>query len=275
MKFKPYDVMDIAVYVINKTIDKGKPVNEPTLQNLLKQVQLTFVNLKGVKCFNGGEGLIDDEVKILEVFEAFNKYTKRTIPYQESYKTLVVDGDLEVSYQTNYYCELVIREEDKKLIDRDIDKYIQKDNKKEVNLIEKLDIIKQSDLTTVREDRVNIKNLIRHKHLYEALVCIKQYTMKDVTMRIPFTRIKISSEVNLDIYNETKVSIVISYSGETVLRYSIYSDGYIGYQQITSYHITEEKEAEVIRKVSKYTDKNPEAFIQHIGNRLDKIIDKI
>ena len=144
-----------------------------------------------------------------------------------------------------------------------------------VNLIEKLDIIKQSKLTTVREDRVNIKNLIRHKHLYEALVCIKQYTMKDVTMRIPFTRIKISSEVNLDIYSETKVYIVISYSGETVLRYSIYPDGCIDYQQITSYHITEEKEAEVIRKVSKYTDKNPEAFIQHVGNRLDKIIDKI
>lgn len=275
MKYKPYDVMDIAVYVINKTIDKGKPVNEPTLQTLLKQIQLTFVNLRGVKCFNGSESSLDGEVKNFEVYEAFNKYTKRTIPYQESYKTLVVDGDLGVCYKTNYYCELEIREEDKKLIDRDIDKYIQKDNKKEVNLIEKLDTIKQSELTTVREDRVNIKNLFRHKHLYEALVCIKQYTMKDVTMRIPFTRIKISSEVRLDIYSETKVYIIISYSGETVLRYSIYPDGCIGYQQITSYRLAEEKEAEVIRKVSKYTDKNPEAFIQHIGNRLDKIIDKI
>ncbi len=272
MKFRPYDVMDIAVYVINKTIDKGKPVNEPTLQTLLKQIQLTFINLRGVKCFNGGESLIDGEVKNFEVYEAFNKYTKKTIPYQESCKTLKVLG---VSYKLNYYYEHKIREEDKKLIDRDIDKYIQKDNKKEVNLIEKLDIIKQSELTTVREDRVNIKNLFRHKHLYEALVCIKQYTMKDVTMRIPFTRIKISSEVRLDIHNKTEVYIFISYSGETVLRYSIYPDGYIGYQQITSYHITEEKEAEVIRKVSKYTDKNPEAFIQHIGNRLDKIIDKI
>ena len=139
------------------------------------------------------------------------------------------------------------------------------------NLIEKIDTIKQSELTTVRDDRVNIKNLIKHKHLYEALLCIKQYTMKDVTMRIPFTRIKISSEVRLDIYSEAEVYVTISYSGVTVLRYSIYPDGYISYQQINSYYLTEEKEAEVIRKVSKYTDRNPEAFIQNIDTQLNKI----
>lgn len=126
MKFRPYYVMDIAVYVINKTIDKGKPVNEPTLQTLLKQIQLTFVNLKGVKCFNSSEYSNNEEVKIFEVYEAFNKYTKRTIPYQDRYKTLVVAWNLEVRYKTNYYYKLELREEDKKLIDANIDNYIQK-----------------------------------------------------------------------------------------------------------------------------------------------------
>lgn len=287
MKFRPYDVMDIAIYVINKTIDKGKPVNEPTLQNLLKQIQLTFVNLRGVKCFIGSEVLIDDEVKILEVYEASNKYTKRTIPYQESYKTLVVDGDLEVSYQTNYYCELKIREEDKKLIDINIDNYIQKDNKKGVNLKEKLDTIKQNSITTLEEDKENIKKLFDNEYLYESLLFIKQHTMKDVVMRIPFTRIKIVTEVNIQRIHSSivEISIYIKHSGTTIIKYY---DTYIYKRDVDeqlkqphslkTIHLdsdNQDKKAKIIKKVSNFANKNPNAFAYHVSLELDKIINKL
>lgn len=129
MIYRPYYVMEIAVYVINETIEKGNPINEATLQELLKQINKTFIRDKGIKCFNGSTILIDGEEMIPDIYDSFNRYTKRTIPYQDRYRTLVVDWDLTIRYEVRFYYNLELREEDKKIIDTIIDLYIYKQYK--------------------------------------------------------------------------------------------------------------------------------------------------
>ena len=144
-----------------------------------------------------------------------------------------------------------------------------------INLKEKLDTLKQNNLNTVHDDIENIKILFDNKYLYESLVYIKQCTMEDVHITISYIKgIKIKSEVELGYYdNEAKkVTIYVEHSGNHILSYTVYPEGYIRENRIINITTNTKKEADIIRKVSRYATKNPDRFNKAIENKLDRMI---
>lgn len=118
-----YKAMDVANYIINKSIDLEKPVSNLKLQKLLYYVQATSL-------VNGDErGMFEEDISawkygpvVEDVYHKFKMYANMPIRNKSTVRGVDVLEDLFSEKKYDPYD--VILEKDKELIDRVIFSYI-------------------------------------------------------------------------------------------------------------------------------------------------------
>lgn len=112
-----YNAMDIARYIINYSLDLGKPVSNLKLQKLLYYIQAAFLIEKDKPCFrepiyNWRHGAV-----VEEVYNNFTSYIGSNITdYQYTYNDIEIDYKLNVKRVIRCFDENKIKKEDRKII---------------------------------------------------------------------------------------------------------------------------------------------------------------
>lgn len=121
-----YNALDVAQYVINYAIEQGKPVSNLKLQKILYYIQAAFLVEKGVPCFkeqilNWRHGPV-----VKEVYDEYKDYANNEISdIQKGYYKLLLDkNNLKFVTKFEEFEQSKISEEDKKLINKVIDSYL-------------------------------------------------------------------------------------------------------------------------------------------------------
>ena len=118
-----YDVLDVCRHIINYSEKEDYGVSNLKLQKLLYFVQAYFMLEKKdhAPCFHEKIEAWDFGPVVPEAYQEWAQYGSCDIPMIESY--MVIDKDnIWNSYRVQYHDD-VIDEDDKKLIDRVIDKF--------------------------------------------------------------------------------------------------------------------------------------------------------
>lgn len=118
-----YNVLDICRHIINYSDEKDYGVSNLKLQKLLYFVQAYFMLEKKdhTPCFHEKIEAWDFGPVVPEAYQELAKYGSCDIPLIESY--MVIDRDnIWNSYRVQYHDD-IIDEDDKKLIDRVIDRF--------------------------------------------------------------------------------------------------------------------------------------------------------
>lgn len=119
-----YEALDVARYVINRSIELGYPVTNIKLQKLLYFIQKEFIKERGEGCFkepivNWRHGAV-----VEEVYDEYKKYQDVKIKSrQDSYYEIEVDEDFQFYYGLKEFNKEVIVREDRLLIDTVIEDY--------------------------------------------------------------------------------------------------------------------------------------------------------
>ena len=122
-----YDAMDIARYVINTAIDKGKPVSNLKLQKILYYIQAAFLVETGDPCFS-------DEIErwrhgpvVVDVYNQFRKFIGCDITEKQlEYEKLEYDSKFNVKSVTKKFELDKIEENDRELIKKVLDGLLHK-----------------------------------------------------------------------------------------------------------------------------------------------------
>lgn len=92
-----YNVLDVSKYIVNKSIEIDKPINNLKLQKVLYYVQAIFLTNKNKPCF------VQDIVHwrhgpvVVESYSAFRKYFNDNINSKQDINTnLIEDSDREL-----------------------------------------------------------------------------------------------------------------------------------------------------------------------------------
>lgn len=124
-----YDVLELSLYAISYCIKKGKPISNLKLQKILYYIQGAYLVYKDKPCFN--EKIVRGSFYgpyIQEVNSEFRSYSYKNITEEQSFDRIAYDKVLnklcieKVTLKENY-----LKEEDKILIDKVIDSYINVD----------------------------------------------------------------------------------------------------------------------------------------------------
>ena len=118
-----YNVLDVCRHVINYSEEKDYGISNLKLQKILYFIQAYFLLEKKdhTPCFHEKIEAWDFGPVIPKAYQEWAKYGSCDIPLIESY--MVIDKDnIWNSYRVQYHDD-VIDEDDKKLIDRVIDKF--------------------------------------------------------------------------------------------------------------------------------------------------------
>lgn len=118
-----YSVLDVSRHIINYSEEKDYGVSNLKLQKLLYFVQAYFMLEKKdhTPCFHEKIETWDFGPVVPEAYQEWTKYGSCDIPLIESY--MVIDRDnIWNSYRVQYHDD-IIDKDDKKLIDRVIDRF--------------------------------------------------------------------------------------------------------------------------------------------------------
>ena len=88
-----YNVLDVAIYVINYAHDTGcgESMNNLKLQKILYYIQVAFLLKKNKECFKAVIIAGEFGPVIPEVYQKYKIYGRRGIPKQENRKVLQLD----------------------------------------------------------------------------------------------------------------------------------------------------------------------------------------
>lgn len=120
-----YDVLDIARYIINRTIELGGTITNLKLQKVLFFIQYDVLKYTGGKCFE--EDFIKNDYGAFQedVYYEFRGNGSLDLDYQKTYLTIYYDKEKEnISYK---YVEIkpnIISEKIRRIIDITIKRYI-------------------------------------------------------------------------------------------------------------------------------------------------------
>lgn len=120
-----YNAMDIAQYIINYSIMQENPVSNLKLQKLLYYIQAAFLLEKEEPCFN--ENIVNwrHGPVVPEVYKKYKKYINQNIEdLQNGYSDLVINEEFELEYKKVIFNENCIDRNDKKIIQKVIDSFI-------------------------------------------------------------------------------------------------------------------------------------------------------
>jgi uncharacterized phage-associated protein len=120
-----YDAIDIAQYVINYSIDKGKPIINLKLQKLLYYIQAAFLVEKNIPCFK--EKIINwrHGPVVEEVYDKYKDYVDDMIDdKQYGYYDLILDKE-KFKFKANFieFHPDKISDDDKRLINKVVDSF--------------------------------------------------------------------------------------------------------------------------------------------------------
>lgn len=117
-----YKAMDIAQYVINYSIDIGKPVSNLKLQKLLYYIQAAFLVEKNTPCFADSIENWRHGPVVPEVYQKYKKYLYNDIAdRQREYFEIHIDDNYNIRSNCIKFDNEKIEEEDKKLINKVVD----------------------------------------------------------------------------------------------------------------------------------------------------------
>lgn len=145
----PYDVLDIARYIINKSIELGYPTTNLKLQKLLYYTQLTFLLERGKLCFedtlvNWRHGPV-----VRAVYDEYRIYQEREISgVQTEYTELVVKDSLQLVHRTKEFDPSVICRDDRSLIDQLVESYSEYESWDMVEKIHREGVIDVEDVVS-------------------------------------------------------------------------------------------------------------------------------
>jgi len=118
-----YNAIEIAQYVINHSIGKGKPVNNLKLQKILYYIQAAFLVEEGVSCFK--ENIVNwrHGPVVKEVYDEYKDYIDSNIDdEQRGYYKIILDKDnLRFKSEFIEFDSKIISDKHKELIDKVVD----------------------------------------------------------------------------------------------------------------------------------------------------------
>lgn len=142
-----YEALDVARYVINKSIEIGYPVTNIKLQKVLYFIQKEFIKERGEGCFkepivNWRHGAV-----IEEVYDEYKKYQDVEIrSRQDTYYDIEVDESFQFYYDLKQFDKEAINKEDRLIIDKIVGKY------KEVETWDMVKLVKEGYKEAEEED---------------------------------------------------------------------------------------------------------------------------
>lgn len=130
-----YDVLDIAQYVINKAIDKEKPVSNLKLQKILFYIQVNFLTINNKPCFNEPIVRWRHGPVVEEVYAKYGRFIGKPITVWQKDRTyLTFDKSFNVVTVVKKFNYGDINKNHRILIDSVIDKLISIDGWDLVNM---------------------------------------------------------------------------------------------------------------------------------------------
>jgi uncharacterized phage-associated protein len=120
-------VLDVARYVINYAIEKSHPISNLQLQKILYYIQAYFLVEKGEVCFK--ENIINWVYGpvIVEVYDEYRFYGPNKIDdIQKTYTDVSFNcKSSKIEIKQKEFLDNIIKNEDKALIDKVVDKYME------------------------------------------------------------------------------------------------------------------------------------------------------
>ncbi|GAA0731770.1 Panacea domain-containing protein [Clostridium oceanicum] len=120
-----YEAIDIAQYVINYSIDRGKPISNLKLQKVLYYIQAAFLVNRNNPCFKEDIQNWRHGPVVPEVYKRYKIYSNREInEKQTGHSELALDEDSNLYTKIVEFREDKICEKDKILIKKVVDSYL-------------------------------------------------------------------------------------------------------------------------------------------------------
>ncbi len=121
---KIYNVLDVARYVVEYSLEKGTPISQIQLQKIIYYVQATFlVKKNGIPCFN--EAILNWAYGpvVREVYDEFRYFGPRKITSIPQIHDVELDHDFKFIYNTVSFDSSFILDTDKRLIELVVNRY--------------------------------------------------------------------------------------------------------------------------------------------------------
>ncbi len=116
-----YSAVDVSRHIVNYINGKGKNISNLKLQKLLYFVQGFYWLLKSKNCFEDDMEAWDFGPVVRDVYLEFKEYGSNSIP---PIREIITSGDGLLSISSEAYTDNVISEEDKLVIDKIVDIFI-------------------------------------------------------------------------------------------------------------------------------------------------------
>lgn len=135
-----YDVLDIAMYVVNYSNDNDQWISNFKLQSVLYFIQAQFLVYENKPCFKDDIEVIDYGVIIPKVYRCYRKYENCPISYQKQYIKLgKYDSIWDATFREYNEVQAIIFKEDKRIIETMVDRL------KKYSSSELLEIVRNQD----------------------------------------------------------------------------------------------------------------------------------
>lgn len=119
-----YNVLDIAIYVINYANEKGAPISNLKLQKILYYIQAKFLVEKGERCFN--EDIVNWTYGpvVEKAYNEFRQFGHREITPQNSYEEIQYDTQSRsIKVSIKEFKDDILNNDDKELIKSVVEHY--------------------------------------------------------------------------------------------------------------------------------------------------------
>lgn len=124
-----YNALDVAQYVINYAIERGKPVSNLKLQKILYYIQAAFLVEEDTPCYN--EKILNwrHGPVVKEVYDNYREYVDKDIKdIQKGYHKLIFDKkEVEFKFEYIEFSSNNIKDTHKIIMKKVIDAYLDKD----------------------------------------------------------------------------------------------------------------------------------------------------